>query len=316
MTVCLVTGAGGFIGSKLVSCLLQKGCNVVALSSLNSNKISLKYPNYPGVLTTFAGDILNQELLASLFQKYSFDFIYHFAAQSSPPKSWLSPALTMNINFGGSVNLLEHAAKNQKGSTVVLASSSAVYSPVTSEIKIDETTYCEPQTPYGISKLAQDHFAKSFSKNHEIDVRIIRPFFIIGPKKTGDVCSDWARNIVALERGQKGDFTTGNVQGVERDFLDVDDAVVAIETVAARGRSGEIYNICSGVGVPLVDLLSMLSELSRVNIAPKTSDTKVRKTDDNVRVGDNRKISELGWKRKKSLEQSLCEIVEFWRNNH
>lgn len=98
-----------------------------------------------------------------------------------------------------------------------------------------------------MSKVAVDILARLYGQNYDMKVIRVRPFFVIGPRKTGDVTSDFARGIVAVERGKQASLKVGNLEAV-RDFLDVRDGVGALWLLARKGVAGEVYNLCSGVG--------------------------------------------------------------------
>jgi len=317
MKTCLVTGANGFIGSYLSQHLLNLGCNVVALNRINANdcKLNSLGNKKSGKYIPIYGDILNRELIDNIFLKYKFDEIYHLAGQSSPSLSWDNPRGTMEINFSGTVNILDAALNRGDSPTILLASSSAVYSPQKQKKSIKELDECFPVTPYGISKLAIDHLARVYTSAHGMRVISARPFFIIGPGKVNDVCSDWARNIVAIERGILKKLSIGAIEGVIRDFLPVEDAVEALILIAANGLSGEAYNISSGKGRSLNWILETFRDNSKKYFEIGLDSKKLRRTEELIKVGNNKKLVALGWSQKTHTSECLVEILNYWRAN-
>jgi len=131
--------------------------------------------------------------------------------------------------------------------------------------------------------------------------------------KVGDVCSDWARNIVDIENGIAEVLSIGEINGVIRDFLSIHEGVRGLTRIAAHGKPGESYNICSGVGVALSDVLSILINASPVEIPIFFNELKRRPIEELVKIGDNSKLKEIGWSPIINIEQSLNEILDYWR---
>jgi len=140
----------------------------------------------------------------------------------------------------------------------------------------------------------------------------VRPFFIIGPRKTGDVSSDFARGVVAIERGLAKKLRVGNLDAV-RDFLDVQDAIRAIYLIADQGISGEIYNICAGTGHRVGEIVEELQKLSTAVVETESDPALLRRLDEPIKIGDNRKLRNLGWSPSIPFPESLALILESWR---
>jgi nucleoside-diphosphate-sugar epimerase len=301
----LVTGASGFIGSHLVDYLLARGDEVVVLQ-----RTEIAWP-HPRVHAR-RGDILDGDFVASTIREYSPAEIYHLSAQSLPSVSWQHPHRTVEVNVCGTINVLEAARLAKLSSAIVVASSSAIYADSDTGLPITEENACDPSTPYGISKLAADDFARLYAARYAMRVMRARPFFLIGAGKTGDVCSDWSRNIVALERGEEAALRVGNVEFV-RDFLHVVDGVEALAIIAARGSAGTAYNVSSGSGWHGKALLETLTSFAHAPVSVTVEPSKVRPLDERVKVGANDRLKGLGWLPRRSVEQALRETVEYWR---
>jgi len=132
------------------------------------------------------------------------DYIFHLAAQSLLTNSWLYPEQTIIINTLGTINLLEAVKANGLGSvTEIICSSDEYASQNTSDAPITESASFGPSSPYGVSKLAADMMGYIYWQKYNMKIIRVRPFSIIGPRKTSDACSDFARGIVEIETGKK-----------------------------------------------------------------------------------------------------------------
>jgi GDP-4-dehydro-6-deoxy-D-mannose reductase len=315
MALCFVTGSNGFIGTNLVERLLELGNTVVALAKNTGrqNFVPTRSIFLTGLYIPISGDILDRLLILELFKKYNFHEVYHLAGQSSPSDSWNKPIETMEINFSGTINILDSALQTKANPVIVLVSSSAVYSPQRDSNPIKECGECKPVTPYGISKLAMDQLASVYSQAYGMRVCSARPFFIIGPGKINDVCSDWASSVALIERGKLNSLSVGEIEGISRDFLSVSDAVSALIKIASKGQPGSAYNICSGNPLLLIKLLEIfkINSTSIINIEFESS--KFRPIEELIKVGSNEKILSLGWTQEENIENCILNILNYWR---
>lgn len=301
-----VTGANGFIGQHLVDHLLAGGHTVgVFVRSARTAK-------WPERTCVFHGDVLDAESVAAAIRVFAPEVVFHLAAQSLPGLSWEHPADTFRVNVDGTLNVLDAVRSLAQPPKVIVACSSSEYAPSPDGQPITEQAPMVPSSPYAVSKLAADHLARLYGERHGIAVVRMYPFFLIGPGKTGDVCSDIARGVVAVERGQCHQLSVGNL-GAIRDFLDIRDGVVACRLLAEKGRPGETYNICSGHGHSIRDLLDRFKRLSTVPIIEGIDPTRLRPLDEPLKVGDPTSLKALGWAPAHALDETLKTILEYWR---
>ena len=304
---CLITGVGGFLGSQLAEYRLQQGQRVagtVHRDTLNSG--------IEGGLELIACDILERRQVEDAIAKARPQVIYHLAAQSLPLLSWKDPEGTFRANVLGTLNVLEAVREANLNAKVVVASSSAVYGVVAGDTPIREETPLRPVSPYGVSKAAADILAQIYWRTYGVNVIRVRPFLVVGPGKSGDVCSDFARGIVAVEREEQRCLTAGNLEAV-RDFLDVRDAVRALSLIAERGEPGSVYNLCSGAGRRVQDVLDALVSLADCHIPVERDPSRLRPADEPVLVGDNSRLRALGWAPGIPLEETLASLLDYWR---
>lgn len=170
----------------------------------------------------------------------------------------------------------------------------------------------QPASPYAVSKLATDQVARLYGERYQLAVMRVLPFFLLGPGKTGDVSSDLARGIVAIEQGRAQNLSVGNLAAV-RDFLDCRDGVAAFAAVAERGAAGVAYNISSGVGCSIRALLDLFKAAARVAVVERVDVARLRPLDEPVKVGNPARLKDLGWAPAVPLEDSVKDILEYWR---
>ncbi len=309
MQRCLITGCGGFIGSHLAERLLAEGWSVCGTA--RGPRRNLEHLRHR--LDVRDCDILDNVHLEELVAEAPPDVVFHLAAQSSVPDSWRQPELTFRVNVFGTLYLLEALRRAAPGATVVAVTSSAIYGLTHGhELPVKECREPRPSSPYGVSKTAADMLGRLYWQAYRLKVVRARPFFVTGPRKRGDVCSDFCRGAVEIENGQRQSLDVGNLEAV-RDFVDVRDAVEALRLLAAKGQPGEAYDICSGTGTRVSDLLSMVTGAARARITVHRDPARYRPLDDPITIGDRSRLSALGWAPRLPIEQTVADTLEFWR---
>jgi GDP-4-dehydro-6-deoxy-D-mannose reductase len=301
-----ITGATGFIGSHLVDALLKRGDEVQAwVRSAN--------PQLRTGVQLYQVNLLDNSSVTQAMEQSRPEAIYHLAAQSLPTRSWQAPWETIQVNIASTINILEAAARTHfKGPLVVFGSSSEYAHQHDPNYPIDERYPLGAGSPYAVSKIAASQLAAVYHRRHGLAVFVVRPFFWVGPRKTGDFCSDVARSVVEIERGKLANLPVGNLE-VIRDFLDVRDGVEATLAVAARGTPGEMYNICSGKGVVLRHVVDTYRSLSSVSFEINIDPARLRPLDEKVRVGDPTKVLLLDWHPMRNLQATLSDVLGYWR---
>ena len=304
----LITGADGFIGSYLAEALAGKGHEVWALA-YTSNPVLEGLGNR---IRLVKGDVLDRAALDRLLGESKPGAVFHLAAQSLPGVSWEKPELTYRVNVLGTVNLFEAVRAAGLDPVVVVPGSSSEYGPGPDGQPIPETGEIRPSSLYAVSKLAQDHIGRLYGEHYGMRVVRARPFYLVGPRKQGDMSSDFARGVVAVERGRAADVPVGNLD-VVRDLLDVRDGVEAFWCLAERGRPGEVYNICSGHGHSAREVFGVLAGLARAPVRERVDLARLRPIEEMTKIGDPARLMELGWRPARSIRETLGDVLEYWR---
>ena len=308
----LITGATGFAGSHLIKALNAEGAGAFDIYGTS-------FPDKaePGGKIVFL-DIRSRNDVADFVNDVKPAWIFHLAAVSSVRRSWKNSHGTMEINLLGTHNLLEAAKVFAPEARILFVSSSEIYRfDKNKKIPATEKSPVEILSPYAYSKFAGEKLCEFYARAENLDIVIARPFPHTGPGQSEDfVCSDWAKQIAEIESGKKPPvIQVGNLDVVS-DYCDVRDVVRAYILLLKKGKRGEVYNVCSGKAISLRKILDILLEEAdvRERIAVKKEAAKLRKLDMPVPLGKNNKIrNEVGWKPEIPIEQTLRDLLDFWR---
>ena len=309
MNRCLITGCGGFIGSYLSELLLEEGKIVYGTVHQHTENLdSLK-----DRITILECDISDRKRVDDVVSEVKPDWVFHLAAQSLILSSWQDKEKTFKTNILGTLYLLDSIRKAKIDPLIEIVCSSAEYGfNYESEIPIKEDEEFKPSSPYGVSKVGQDMLAYLYWRTYGMRIIRVRPFYITGPGKISDACSDFAQGIVEVEKGQTDALSTGNLEAV-RDIVDVRDCIKAMWLLMVHGVPGEAYNICSRRGYKMRNILDRLLSLSPSKIKVRQSPERIRILDAPILIGDNSKLCKLGWKPQIPIERTLSDILDYWR---
>lgn len=305
-----VTGAEGFVGQYTVN-QLKKTYSIVGLSR-NTPLESSNNVEY------IIGELLSETDIYNILKKHKPEIILHLAGIA---KTWdNNPQEVFKINLFGTLNLysciLKLKLEQNYNPKILYVSSAEIYGKTDTTDDIREASPLFPINDYGSSKLAADRLSYQYTQNHDLNIVILRPFPHIGPGQAkGFFVPDIASQIAAIEKdSEKNELFVGNLDCV-RDYLDVRDVVSAYQAIIEANISpGEVFNICSAKGVKIEWLLKHLLNLSSKKIAIKQDSTKLRSLEIPVYIGNNQKLIHLtNWKPKYSIEQTLADVLQFWR---
>lgn len=305
---CFITGVTGFVGTHLVERLLDRGFDVLGVGRTRRECAHF-----------VPCDLLDFDRLAGVIGDFRPDCVYHLAGLASPAGSKERPRDYYLINVQGTVNVLEALRQNGSNARVLLISSAEVYgNPVNDAV--GEQAPPNPLNPYASSKMAGEEVARQYVMHYRSQIVIARPFNHSGPGQSTDfVVSDFCRQIARAELtahsagNDGGKIGVGNLTPV-RDFTDVRDVVGAYIGLAEKGVVGEAYNVCSGVGTQIEDILKLALQHARIPIEVEVSPKKYRPAGNVRLVGSNQKLRMLlDWTPKFTLEQTIVDTLEHWR---
>jgi GDP-4-dehydro-6-deoxy-D-mannose reductase len=259
-----------------------------------------------------AVDVLNREAVRTAVARTKPSAVYHCAGAANVGRAWNRTEATLAINVRGTEFVLEAVSALDRRIPVLVPSSAMVYRPANHPL--DENQPLQPPNPYGLTKLATEMLAARFIAEGS-DIRIVRPFNHIGARQYSSfVASDFARQIVAIERGRRdAEIVVGNLEA-QRELTNVRDTVRAYEIVMAHAAPGRPYNVSSGVAYSIRELLDRLIARARVAVQVRVDPAKFHPNDLPLLVGDPTRIrTELGWNAATSLDDTLDEVLDYWR---
>jgi len=309
----MITGIAGFAGSHLAEHLLDAGDHVEGTCFPGESLDNLR--PLLGRISLHACDIRSGPDLAKATAEARPDVIYHLAALSSVSQAEDNPKEVLDTNFGGTLALLQAAQKAAPKCRLVYISSSEVYGRVRPEENpVSEQQSEAPVHFYGFTKLISEKLVLYFNRIHGTQGILLRPFNHIGPRQSPQfVCASFARQVARIERRQQEPvIETGNLEAV-RDFTDVRDMVKGYRLAAVHARTGGAYNLASGVGVPVRQLLETLLSFSTQRIRVKRNRSLLRKNEIPVLTGNAGKfLAAAPWQRAFTLRQTLEDVYRYW----
>lgn len=291
----LVTGGAGFIGSHVVDLLVESGHDVLVVDDLSSG---LKANVNPRARLEI--EAVESPRLAGVFQDFAPDCVVHCAAQTSVAVSWREAQKDATVNISGSVNVISNCLRCDTR-RVIYCSSAAVYgNPIT--VLLDENHPTNPISPYGISKLAVEHYLRAYSLNNGLGFAALRFANVYGPRQKAEL----EGGVIAIFLEQLAVGRTPVVYGdgtQTRDFVFVGDVARAV-VEAANSTKNFVANVSTGSEISVNGLLELLARRTGLDFKPeygppRSGDIK-RSCLDNSRIK-----SLLGWTPRTGLDEGL-----------
>ncbi len=345
----LILGVTGFVGSWLADSLVSEnyGSNVFGMVRRQSVPNRTNISQLDGKIKLLSGDLNDMASIADILKKNDIDTVFHLAAQSFVTRSFESPTDTYYTNVIGTANVLEAARHYDKLEKIHFAGSSeeyglvvkdsahyqellgsgAVVSPppaigadgsVVSELPIKETNPLRPLSPYAVSKAAGDYMCFCHHKAYGIPIVRTRAFNHEGPRRGEEFVTSVIAKQVARGLKQGADkLVIGNPDPV-RDYSDVRDVIIGYMLAIEKGKSGEVYNLCSGRGWKIRDVAQMAINTAGLEgkMRIEIDRSRFRKAEVNILIGDFSKAKkELGWEPKIKFEQTIKDQIQYWKEH-
>jgi len=290
----LVTGVSGFVGQILCGRLRD-------MELCTAEGVDIRFPAQ----------------LADLMSQGPFDWVIHLAAQSFVPESFRDPRSTYDVNFFGTLNLLEALQANKFAGRFLYIGTGDAYGLVAeSALPVKEELALKPRNPYAVSKVAAEALCYQWSQTSDFDVLMARPFNHIGPGQSERFAiSDFAKQIVEVKKGIRSPVLQVGDIDASRDFTDVEDVVEAYFALLQKGRSGEVYNVCSENEYTIRSLIERMIAIVGKDIAIEIDPSRFRRSEQRRVWGCSQKLrNDTAWKPTISIEESLQRVLNYWES--
>jgi GDP-4-dehydro-6-deoxy-D-mannose reductase len=312
----LITGITGFAGSHLAEYILANHPDVEIYGTMRWRSRTENVESIQDKITLLECDLRDATSVKTLLGRVRPDKIFHLAAQSYVPSSWNAPAESLTTNVLGQLNIFEAVRELGIDPWIQLACSSEEYGLVhEDELPIKETNPLRPLSPYAVSKVGQDYLGYQYHMSFGLKVVRTRGFNHDGPRR-GDVfvSSNFAKQLVEVEKGKKEPVIhVGNLEA-RRDFSDVRDIVRGYWLSLEKCPAGEVYNICSGKAYSIQEILDRLIDVSGVKVKIERDKSRLRPSDVPVLIGDCTKFKKAtGWEPHIPYDQTLADMLAYWR---
>ena len=294
----MVTGLDGFVGRHVKQ----------AVESLRDGRFQL-------VEARGAIELREPATLQQAIEETRPDYVLHLAAQSFIPASVKDPRATYEVNFFGTLNLLQTLKAGGFRGRMLYVGSADAYGAVRDEdLPIVESCPLRPRTPYGVSKAAAELLCYQWTQDQGFEIVMSRPFNHLGPGQAEHfVVPDFAKQVTEIKLGRREPVLNVGAIDVTRDFTDVRDVVQAYLALMERGESGEAYNVCSGREYSIREILEELIRLAEVECRIIVDNARLRAVERKRNRGSFEKLAKCtGWNPRITLTESLRDVLAYW----
>jgi GDP-4-dehydro-6-deoxy-D-mannose reductase len=294
----MVTGLDGFVGRHVKQ----------AVESLRDGRFQL-------VEARGAIELREPATLQQAIEETRPDYVLHLAAQSFVPASVKDPRATYEVNFFGTLNLLQALKAGGFRGRMLYVGSAEEYGAVRDEdLPVVESCPLRPRTPYGVSKAAAELLCYQWTQDQGFEIVMSRPFNHLGPGQAEHfVVPDFAKQVTEIKLGRREPVLKVGAIEVTRDFTDVRDVVQAYLALMERGESGEAYNVCSGREYSIREILEELIRLAEVECRIIVDNARLRAVERKRNRGSFEKLAKCtGWNPRITLTESLRDVLAYW----
>jgi len=294
----MVTGLDGFVGRHVKR----------AVEDSRDRRFELVEPRSAIELTEPA-------TLKQAIEETRPDSVLHLAAQSFIPASVKDPRATYEVNFFGTLNLLQTLKAGGFRGRMLYVGSADAYGAVRDEdLPILESHPLRPRTPYGVSKAAAELLCYQWTQDQGFDIVMSRPFNHLGPGQAEHfVVPDFAKQIMEIKLGRREPVIKVGAIDVTRDFTDVRDVALAYLALMEQGSRGEVYNVCSGREYSIREVLDELIRLAGVECKIVGEDSRLRAAEHRRSRGSFDKLKKCtGWQPRIAMTDSLRDVLAHW----
>jgi GDP-4-dehydro-6-deoxy-D-mannose reductase len=312
----LITGFSGFVAKHFLNYLDQKEIPAYVLG-VDIHKPEFNIYGFKHVRCSFEKtDLLNKDEVDNIIYQFQPNYILHLASFSSVAFSWKNPVASFANNTNIFLNLLEKVRQMNLDCRILSVGSSEEYGNVSVDtLPLTEEHSLNPISPYAVARVSQEMLSRIYVDGYGMDIVMTRSFNHIGPgQRDLFVISSFAKQLVEIKKGaDEGELSTGDTS-IIRDFVDVRDVVHAYYLLFKKGKRGEVYNICSGEGISLKEVITQMADILALRVNTTTNANLIRPNDNKVIIGSSTKLqNDTGWQKTIALNNSLKDIIAYWQ---
>jgi GDP-4-dehydro-6-deoxy-D-mannose reductase len=314
----LITGFSGFVSRHFCE-YLEKNEIKSLIKGIDIHPPDFKRDIFKNISIDFENiDILDKGKVDNIIVEFQPDYILHLASFSSVAFSWKEPIISFQNNTNIFLNLLETVRKQNLSTRILSVGSSEEYGNVRQEdMPLTEDHPLKPVSPYAVARVSQELLSQIYTSGYGLDIIMTRSFNHIGPfQKDIFVIPSFVKQLVEMKKSNKrtGRLVAGDLN-IVRDFTDVRDVVNAYYQLFINGNKGDVYNVCSGQGFTLKEIVNKISHILNIEVIIDINPQLVRPSDNKIVIGSNDKlIRNTGWEAKYTLDQSLRDVISYWES--
>lgn len=316
MNKIVITGFSGFVASHFMDYLYNNHSDY-EVYGVSLGKPIFDYKKYSDKMKIefHEMDLMDSGSLCDLFSDIKPDYVLHLAAFSSVAYSWQHPEDSFTNNCNIFLNLIDAIKKSSFDCRILSVGSSEEYGNVSHEdLPIRENQPLKPLSPYAVARVSQEQLSKVYVDAFGMQIIMTRSFNHIGPRQDERfVIPGFVKRILDIKRAglTEGEIETGDLF-IVRDFVDVRDVVDAYYKLLLNGTPGEVYNICSGKGIALSEIVKIIADEVGVEVKTRINPEFIRPNDNKEIVGTPYKIeTELGWKRNWKFRDTIKDMIAY-----
>jgi GDP-4-dehydro-6-deoxy-D-mannose reductase len=315
----LVTGFSGFVSRHFCEYLERNGIRSF-IKGIDVLYPDFKQESFKNIKFDFARiDLLDKSKIENIIFEFQPNYIVHLASFSSVAFSWKEPIQSFQNNTNIFLNLLEAVRKSHISTRILSIGSSEEYGNVIErDLPLREEQPLKPVSPYAVARVSQELLSHIYVQGYGLDIVMTRSFNHIGPyQKDIFVVPSFVRQLVQLKKN--GTATKKLITGdttIIRDFIDVRDVVSAYYLLLTKGEKGDTYNVCSGKGRSLKEIIDILCGMLETKVTIRTDPSLFRPSDNKIIIGSNEKLKiKLKWRAQYTIEQSLNYMIQYWQEH-
>ena len=308
-----MTGGTGFVGAHIIEHCLDRGDEIHVLTLPQGDR------PLPPEVAVYPRPLLDADAVTAVLAEVEPEVVIHLAGEASVGRSFANPESTWQVNAWGTLSVLEALRRNESAARAIIVTSGEIYGRVPLDaLPVNEDTPLEPLSPYAASKAAADLMAGQYAENYGLNIIRVRPFNQIGPGQDARfVVPSIAKQIAEAELAGEKELTieVGNVS-TRRDFTDIRDTALAYRLMAADGRSGAVYHLCTGRSLAVSEILDALAAQATIPTQVKSDPSRTRAREQPDLYGSPRLLTEhVGWEPRIDLEETVRDTLDWWRSS-